>query len=66
MSEKIDGYTPKQWCNDPNAVLVIESDGEVTARFKNHIEYGEPAWPPLEANGDRWYIEDQGGGGDAE
>jgi hypothetical protein len=58
----IDGYSPSEWCDDENLVLVIEttdSDGNITneIRFKNHYQKGEPAWPPLEPNGDNWHID---------
>lgn len=62
MSNKIDGYTPDQWCNDEIAVLVIEKlddNGEVerTVKFKKHYCRDSPSWPPLGANGDQWHIE---------
>ena len=53
--EKIDGVTPKEWADNDNLTLVIK-DGDRTVRFSNHYIRGEPAWPPLEANGDSWEI----------
>lgn len=69
MSENntISGYTAEEWCNDKNLKLVIErqeATGETEyITFHDHWQLNEssgqlePHWPPLESNGDVWYIE---------
>ena len=55
---KIDGYTAAEWNNRDELELVItDTETGEEVRFVNHVEYGKPEWPPLDANGDDWYIE---------
>ena len=57
MTEKISGYTAKEWCERDDLKLVIKVSGEDEEfRFKEHFIAGEPSWPPLEPNGDEWEI----------
>lgn len=64
MSEtpEISGYTPAEWCKNEALILVIDDiddNGDVaqSVRVRDHYVRGSPAWPPLEPNGDEWYIE---------
>jgi len=54
---KIDGYTPQEWVEDESLELVIEDADGNKVSFKEHFIRGEPDWPPLEANGENWWIE---------
>lgn len=57
--EEIDGWTPDQWAEDRNAVLVIETevenpDGGTETKTQRHIKHYErvggemvAAWPPI-------------------
>jgi hypothetical protein len=60
MTKRISGYTPEQWVNDEDAMLIIveeEENGNIIKRpFGSNIVRGEPQWPPLEENGDYWFI----------
>jgi hypothetical protein len=62
MTKRISGYTPEQWVNNENAILVLvteREDGKLlkTGFFENRVE-GEPEWPLLEENGDYWFIDE--------
>jgi len=55
---KIDGYTAEEWVNSDTRLLIKDEDGN-EIEFIEHYEYGEPAWPPLEANGKNWWIKER-------
>jgi len=60
MESRISGYSPDQWVDNKDLVLVIyRHETNESIEFVEHYEDNQPTFPDVELNGDDWEIIDR-------